>query len=261
MKTVMYYFSGTGNSLALARDLAAQLGDARVIPIAGTLISGWDEQADTVGIVFPVYMFGLPLIVADFLKALKVKPGAYIFTAATMGRLPGRAHTQARTILKRRGIILSAGFSVCMPGNYTPLYEAIAQDRQERLFRGQKERVKEIARIIEQRKSAVMEEKPLWINSLLCALLYKVGIAQIPAAGKDFRVTAACNECGLCEKICPVANIHLRDGKPVWLRHCQQCMACLQWCPQEAIQYKQSTQGRKRYRHPEVTAQMIMEQR
>ncbi|MCX5694554.1 MAG: EFR1 family ferrodoxin, partial [Candidatus Omnitrophica bacterium] len=63
-----------------------------------------------------------------------------------------------------------------------------------------------------------------------------------------------CTKCGLCVKVCPVMNIQMQDGKPVWLTHCQHCMGCLQWCPVEAIQYRSLTLGKKRYHHPDIQA-------
>jgi len=38
----------------------------------------------------------------------------------------------------------------------------------------------------------------------------------------------------------------------MWQHHCEKCFACLQWCPQEAIQFGSKTSGRKRYHHPDV---------
>jgi MinD superfamily P-loop ATPase len=58
--------------------------------------------------------------------------------------------------------------------------------------------------------------------------------------------------------VCQVENIEMKDGKPTWLHHCEQCLACLQWCPQEAIQVGRKTEGRKRYHHPEITASDLM---
>jgi len=261
MNISIFYFSSTGNSLVCARDLASQLGDAQLIPITKALKSPQDLTSDIVGVVFPVYMFGLPLIVADFLKSLKVKDGAYVFTLATLGGAPGLAHSQAQSILRKRGIELAAGFSVLMPGNYTPLYGAIDQEKQQKMFEGEKIRIKEIADLVRQRKNAPMEQKPILPNFLLSKLLYKGGTKQIPLSGKDFWATEACTKCGLCARICPVVNIEIKDGKPVWLDHCQHCMACLQWCPVEAIQYKKSTLGRKRYRHPEVSEKDMLAQR
>ena len=76
-----------------------------------------------------------------------------------------------------------------------------------------------------------------------------------------FRVESQCNSCGLCARVCPVANITLEGGKPAWLGHCQQCLACIQLCPQQAIEYGDKTVGRKRYRHPEIRVREIMEQK
>ena len=257
MNTVIYYFSATGNSLVAARDLAAELGDAKLISIVKALNSGAYETSDAVGIVFPVYMFGLPLIVSDFLQHLKVEEGTYVFTLATFGGLPGMAHSQAEGILKKRGIELAAGFSVLMPGNYTPLYGAKPKDAQQKIFEREKTRIKEIAYVVRERRRFSMEQRPFLLNLFLNKLLYKGGMKQIPLSGKGFWVTDACTKCGLCAKICPVNNIEIRNGKPFWLGHCQHCLACLQWCPVEAIQYKSYTLGRQRYRHPGVSGEEI----
>jgi ferredoxin len=258
MKTAIYYFSATGNSLAVAKDIAAGLGDVKIIPIIKALKNNIEQPFDVAGIVYPVYMFGLPLIIRDFLKQIKLKPQAYIFSVATLGGLPGLAHTQAKEILKRRGLSLSAGFSIFMPGNYTPLYGAIPQEKQEELFRKEKLRINTIVAAVKEQKRGIIEEKPFIFNFLLNKLLYKGGTKQIPLSGKNFWATDACIKCGLCAKICPVENIELVLGKPKWLTHCQHCMACLQWCPVEAIQYKKSTLGKKRYRNPSVTSQEIV---
>lgn len=261
MKTVIYFFSATGNSLVVARDLAQELGDTEVLPLTKALVAGNADTYDAVGVVFPVYMFGLPLIVADFLKNIRVKPGAYVFSVATLGGLPGRALSLSREILKARGITLAAGFCVRMPGNYTPLYGAPDNAQQEQLFVREKSRVKEIVACVRELKSNIIEEKPFLINFLLYKLLYRSGSRRIPRADQGFWLTEACDKHGICEKVCPVANIKLVDGRPQWLHHCQHCMACLQWCPVEAIQYKKSTAGRKRYHHPRVSAEDIMSQR
>ena len=71
----------------------------------------------------------------------------------------------------------------------------------------------------------------------------------------EFKSEKCCTACGICEKVCPVSNITIANGKPAWHNRCQQCLACLQWCPAEAIQYGKSTEGRTRYRHPQSKAQ------
>jgi ferredoxin len=261
MSISLYYFSATGNSLVVAKELVAAIGAAELIPITKAIKDKNQQPFDTVGFVYPVYMFGLPLIVADFLARVQLKPQAYIFGVATYGGLMGRCHTSSKKILKKRGLDLAAGFSVRMPGNYTPLYGAIPSEKQEELLAGEKLRVKEIAQAVSSGARGISEQKPFLMNFLLHSLLYKGGAKQIPLSGKNFWVMDTCTKCGLCSKVCPVENIEIIDGKPHWRTHCQHCMACLQWCPVEAIQHKQSTLHRKRYHHPAVSAHDIIAQR
>ncbi len=259
MSGAIYYFSATGNSLSVAKDLAQALGDTQLIPVTKALRDNSEQSFDVVGIVYPVYMFGLPLIIAEFLKKIKLQPKTYIFSVATLGGKPGRAHTLASNILKNRGLKLAAGFSVLMPGNYTPLYEAISKEKQDEMFKEEGNRIKFISENVIARKRGIREEKPVILNYLLYRLLYRGGISLVPLSGRNFWVTEACIKCGVCAKICPVENIELVGGKPKWLDHCQLCMACLQWCPPEAIQYEKNTLGKKRYHHPAVSAQDISE--
>ena len=260
MNAIIYYFSATGNSLTAAKDLALELGNAKLIPITKASTAEGAESYDAVGIVYPVYMFALPLIVAEFLKTIKIKQGAYVFCVATLGGMPGRPHSLSREILKKRGVDLAAGFSVKMPGNYIVLYGAKPKETQQKLFEKEKARIKDIALYVREGKRGTFEEYPFLINLTLYKLLYKKGSSKIPLLGKNFWATDSCNKCGTCAKVCPVANIEMRDGRPAWLDHCQHCMACLQWCPVEAIEYKKVSVGRKRYRNPDITAQDIMQQ-
>jgi ferredoxin len=260
MKTVIYYFSATGNSLVVAKDLAKGLDNARIIPINEAVKSLDATAFDAVGFVYPVYMFGLPLIVADFLTALKINPQAYIFSVTTLGGLNGRAHSLVKEILKKRNLNLASGFSVIMPGNYTPLYGAFSRERQDKMFAGQKIKTQKILDCVRQKKCGLMEEKPFLLNLLLYKVFYKFGSRHIPLSAKGFWATEKCTKCGLCAKICPVGNIQMQEAGPRWLTHCQHCMGCLQWCPVEAIQYKNFTFGKKRYHHPDVQALDIIGQ-
>jgi flavodoxin len=116
-KAAVYYFSGTGNSLVLAK-LVAQRLDGDLIPIVSVIDREKIEPAaDVVGIVFPVYYADLPNIVRRFAEKLETTEGKYIFAISNYGGGAGDSLKTLDRILRSRGKALSAGFGVHMPQN------------------------------------------------------------------------------------------------------------------------------------------------
>jgi len=252
MKTTLFYFSGTGNSLVAARHLAKELGYTEIVPIAKAVKGTIDLSADRIGIIFPVYMWGLPLLVAEFVKKIKANPTKYIFGVATYGGMPCATLVQLSKLLNSNNLKLSAGFGIQLPGDYTPLYGAVDAEKQKKMFEKEDKKIKEIAAIVKKGKKWKIEKDSFIMNLFFSGLLYNSSAHKIPSFDKNFYADEKCTKCGICGKVCPVGNIKLENGKPVWQHKCEQCLACLQWCPVEAIQYGKKTAGRKRYHHPEV---------
>ena len=69
---------------------------------------------------------------------------------------------------------------------------------------------------------------------------------------KHFYATDSCISCKRCEKVCPVDNVKLREGRPVWGKNCTHCMACICYCPQEVIEYGKKSVGKPRYRFEQL---------
>src|SRR3989339_304266 len=257
MKTTIYYFSSTGNSLIVARELAEKLGETVVSSIPKTINQELDLSADRIGIVFPVYIWGMPVIVSKFLKKFKNIKDKYIFAVATYGGFPAGTLLQVEKQLKEQGSKLNAGFGVRMPGNYTPMYGAISEKKQLSMFKNKNSKTEEIVKSINNRIEKI--EKNFFLTNLLfSSVIYKLSIKNINNMDKQFWVTDRCNSCGICVKVCPVNNINLIEGKPVWQHKCEHCLGCLQWCPKEAIQFGKSTAKRKRYHHPDIKVQDFM---
>jgi ferredoxin len=253
MATIIFYFTGTGNSLTIARDLSEVLPDARLVPITpATIPLVIKAPTDKVGIVFPVYADGLPRIVEAFTQGLDLPEGVYAFAVANYGGEVGGSLLQMDTILKKNGTFLSAAFGLKMPDNTQILFPPCSKEEQEEDFSHEPEIVLAIAGIV-QSKVVTLDE--------LDRMRHQLGTSWVRPPfdpremAKKFWVDEKCNGCGLCEKICPVENVLMKDRKPVWLDKCEQCAACMQWCPKESIQFGDKTSGWGRYHHPTIKAE------
>ena len=254
MTAEIYYFSGTGNSLIVARDIAEKI-DGKLISIPAVM----DKEsikidADMLGIVSPTYCMRMPRIVERFIGKLTNLQSKYIFAIITIGGVAGGIIDRFSEALSRRGGSLAACFVVRMPANNIHDADALPLFLQKRMFRNWEKKADKIAGYILHRRMGRREK----FNPLMTLLFSRnidkqyLGGALSPDIDKNFGADDKCNGCGICVKVCPVSNTKMADGKPVWQHHCEKCLACIQWCPKQAIQFKDVTLKRKRYHHPEV---------
>lgn len=255
MKTIIYYFTGTGNSLAVAKKIAAATGDYELVPIASLQEISGDivPQAERVGIVCPVYFSGLPLMVTSFAGRLDPAAVKYVFAVITHGGGgESAALRQLDTILrKRQGRGLDAGFGVAMPGNYIMMYESPAGKKQEEILAKADEAIAGITGPVIRCERRDLPSS--LIPRILYTLVYPWFRSHAYTDDKKFSVTDKCTSCGTCVAICPAKNIELVDKKPVWKHHCELCCGCIHNCPVQAIQAGLRTEKWQRYRHPEIT--------
>jgi ferredoxin len=257
MKTDIFFTSGTGNSFWTARTLAEKLDDAEIIPMPDSTGNPVQSRADAVGIIFPVHIWGLPKRVIDLVNALTIDSSSYCFALAVNAGQVAATLLQLDTLMKSRGLSLSAGFDIVMPSNYIPWGGPGPEEKRMRRIRDAREKIQKIAACVAIREQGPVEKGPLWQN-ILFSWFYKLSFPHIPGLDKNFWVDDKCNSCSICKKVCPCGNIEMNAGKPGWLHRCEQCLACIQWCPQEAIQYGKKTPRYERYRHPEVTREDII---
>lgn len=245
----IYYFSATGNSLQAARTIAAAL-DCTPEPMEPGM--PLPEGLERIGIVFPVFYWGLPKRVIAFASAMDLtgNRNAYVFAAVTCGGLQGAALPQLNSLLKDKGCRLDYSAVVPMVGNYVIEYD-IAANADDRIKKAQAKLEAAAQDIARKKKARVPAGIPGsgHINSKF--------LAKVEIMDNNFSVSGECISCGTCLRVCPVGNIRMEEGRPVFGHHCENCLACLHWCPEAAINYAGKTKSRRRYHHPAISVSDI----
>jgi ferredoxin len=256
MSTTIYYFSGTGNSLKVAKDLSKVIQETNLVQITKNNFRIKSNKASQkMGIISPVYKSGLPILVKNFLENLEINKDTYVFTVATFGAGAGISFHQIEEILIKKGLKLSAAFGVSMPGNYQVMYAPFSEKTQQKRFVEEERKTKEIAKSINNNEIIKVPGSGKSLTKVIGRLMYNS--FKPYKMDKNFWTDENCNGCTTCSKVCPVNNIEIKEGKPNWKHKCEQCMACMQWCPKKSIQYKKVTAKRGRYTHPKIKVQEL----
>jgi ferredoxin len=257
MATTLFYYTGTGNSLWVARTLAQQLGGAELVSISDWMREKKPLTAQIIGVIFPVHMWGVPPPVLKFIAQIKAIAPEYFFAVAVDAGQVANTLVQLKGVFKQNSMTLASGFEIKMPSNYIPWGGSEASEKQEQRFTAARKKISGIVAKIKKKEKSPVEKGPLWQRGIF-TLLYKLSFPQIPKMDRSFWVDEKCNHCGICSQVCPAQNISLVEGKPTWNHHCEQCLACIQWCPREAIQYGKKTPPYKRYHHPEIQLKDVL---
>lgn len=253
--TRVFWFSGTGNSFHVARAISDGLSttDPRPVTDRGPVNM---SSATRVFLVCPVYSWGFPRAVQRFVRRL---PGQKISSATvilTHGSAPGGAAAVAAREFSRVGVTRVNVYTIRMVENYPPFGGAPEREKIDTLLRTAEKRLSDIIKDVGEGKShpPSFGSRMLMIPSMLMNRLFQKSLRR---SDRKFSVTDACDSCGTCVAVCPVMNIYLERGKPVWKGKCEQCFACFHWCPQRAILYGPRTARQNRYHHPAVSQQQI----
>jgi len=252
-KNIIFYFSGTGNSLAAAKLIARQLGDCEVVFMKGEFTPA--AHYERMGFVLPCYAGGAPKPALEFLKALPLSAGSadYIFSVVTCNVNGGDAAFMLNKALAQKGLQLHYAKTVRMVGNYVVQYSV--PGNAEELLQKADAQLRTIAGGIGQKT----ETKPLR-RHLYYTTFYALGNQFFYLKEKQLRASDACTGCGLCAQLCPVENIIIVGDRPEFLhKNCTNCLACLHWCPMAAIDCGKSTVWRERYHHPDVKVKELID--
>lgn len=247
---MIVYFSATGNSKHVAHKIAMEIDDwAR--PIEELKLEKHVEAraGGVFGIVCPTYFCGIPVIMEEFLKKVKMFVGedCYFFFVSTYGGNSGMSADMVEEILNERGLKIDAKYGVKMPDTWAPIIDL---NDKSKIAAINSDADKNILRIAEQIKN---REKGNFIKNKKSRFFSKFNyrVYDRMRETKNFIVTDACTGCKLCIKRCPIKVIEMVNDRPSWITdQCVMCLGCYHRCPMNAIQYGSSTKGHGQYIHP-----------
>ncbi len=273
MTTEIYYFSGTGNSLYVAKELQKRITDVKLVPIVNLMDKDIHKtNAKTVAFVFPIYYMTAPKLVRNFIKKMDLKSAEYIFAVATRGGSRHRAFNDIEKTLKKNDRVLDSYFTLNMVSNTAireKNYLAPTKKELSNIESGIQKKLDLIQRIVlnkekyRKKDSDAITSAPYVLIDFLTLIISIIRL--IKPENTDFYVDSKCAGCQTCEKVCLSRKIKMVDEKPVWKRdiQCYSCYACINYCPHQSIQIRSTifsksyTAENGRYSHPEVTANDI----
>jgi len=274
MTTEIYYLSGTGNSLHVAKELQRRIPDSEMIPLVGLKNQdGIKTKGDTVGFVFPVHFMTAPKIVFRILEKLDMQTAEYIFLIATRYGTPCQVmYERFEKILKKKGKNLDSYITVTMANNDPKFkgWEPCSQEKLDAIEAVLQKKLDLLQGLIQTKEK--FREADHEVTFMVNPVGERLGVFAISLIGdgrEEFFADSNCRGCGTCERVCLSSKIRLVDGKPEWKKKhdCYSCYACLNFCPERAVQLKSTpmikfyTEQNGRYHHPDISLNDITMQK
>lgn len=246
---MIFYFTGTGNSLLASKILANHLGDEAVDiseMIQNRNMSFRIPTGEKLGFVFPIYYSGLPHIVEKFIREVNItaEDDCYTFAVITCGGSAAGADIQLKKVLEEKTMHADYIAQVKMTDNYIVMFELDDEKKAAERTNIAKAELLEIAENISAGKKGGFNSH---ISGKLANAVMQPMYHMLRKT-KKFFADEDCVSCGKCERICPVDAIKMQNGKPQWIKDkCEHCMACINRCPKKAIQYGKKTKNKNRF--------------
>jgi ferredoxin len=235
MKSLLCYFSGTGNSHAVATDLHHSLSLDMISVEAVLKEPEMLAEVSNLVLVFPIYFFGPPVPIRRFTEEVLgvVKPDLeYLAVVYTHGGMPLYGPSICDRLFADAGYAASYVAGIAMIDTYVPLFRIPDRQKQEKRHQRIAQRIASVIEDLTVQKLQVATRLPF-------ARLYHAWWNHIctrrPQKDRRFVVTDACTACGVCVRVCPVQNITREEGKIQYNHRCEQCFACYHHCPEQAI--------------------------
>ena len=240
-RRIILYFTGTGNCLYIARQLAGK--HAELLSIPQLMKQGrYEFEADEIGIVYPIYGHMPPYMVRQFIREAKLQ-AEYKFAVLTYGARKCDAVEIWDDISRKAGNVFDYINTIVMVDNWLPNFD---MNEQILIDKHIPENLQEITADLAERKrwhEPVTEEERQMHRGFMQWTKLDPEVGFLMKSEKCFSVTDACIGCGACVSVCPRGNYELTSAGVKMSGDCEYCFACIQNCPQKAIQFRKSENG------------------
>ena len=240
-KRIIFDFTGTGNSLYIARQLAGE--NAELLSIPQMVKRGkYEFEADEIGIVYPIYGHMPPYMVRQFIQKAKLK-AEYKFAVLTYGARKCDAVEIWDRISRKADNAFDYINTIIMVDNWLPNFD---MNEQLKIDKHIPENLQKITADINSRQhwhEPVTEEERQQHQGFMQRSGLDPEVGFLMKSEKFFTVTDACIDCGICTYVCPRGNYELTSRGVKTSGDCEFCFACIQNCPQKAIQFIKQEDG------------------
>ena len=245
-------FSGTGNSRYIARRISEALKD-EVFDLNEKIKTGDHSPIHTgrdVILVAPTYAWRIPRIVSDWFSEANLAGAERIWFVMDCGSEIGNAAKYNRRLAEEKELRYMGTAQILMPENYIAMFSVPQIAEAEKTVKEAEPVIADVITYIKAGQSFFAPRNNLYdrfMSGPVNPIFYRFFVKA-----SSFRAGDACIGCGQCAKRCPLNNIRLNDGKPLWGKECTHCMACICYCPTEAIEYGKTSIGKPRYRFEQL---------
>lgn len=248
---MLFYFTGTGNSLYIAKQI-----EKKPLSIPQILKQEELEFSDkSIGIVAPIYGHELPYMVKEFIRKTKFNTD-YFYLILTYGNRHGGASELAKAFCSLCHIKPNYINVIKMVDNWLPSFD---MEEQRKIDKHINEHLRVIKEDIKSKKNYISEVNDEDRNAHL-QFLNRMKNMPSDAWQHLIQITDQCIGCGICTKVCPSHSIKIVDHKALFTPgHCETCLACIHACPHFAIKLSSGEKNEHaRYRHEDITLQEII---
>lgn len=238
-RRIILYFTGTGNCLYIARQLANDGDEILSIP---QLVKNkqYDIEADEIGIVYPIYGHMPPYMVRDFINKAHLK-AKYKFAVLTYGKRKCSAVEIWDKASHKAGNPFDYISTIVMVDNWLPNFD---MNEQIKIDKHIPENLAKIKNDISHNRvwhEPVSAEERLQHQEFMERSGLDADKGFLMKSEQSFTISESCIDCGVCVSVCPRGNYELTSEGAKTAGDCEYCFACIQNCPQKAILFAEGS--------------------